>query len=149
MLYARKDFAKLCGVESRELSVYIKRGKVILTRGKVDPAIAENAEFIESRKGKDGTLSIEIKEKKFSAADLKNLERLEEHKQLNTDLKKLEIEELSEKISLLKIKKQTQEGFMIPTSLAKDLMAQHFRSITISFQQGADILILERSKKKN
>lgn len=149
-IHQRKDFAKLCGIAPRELSIYIKRGKVILSGKKVDDSIAENAEFLESRK--NGVYKIEIKEKKFTPAELKRQEKKQErndkHLELNTRQKELDIEKSEEEIMLLKIKKEKQEGIVIPTSFVRDLFALHFKSITVSFQQGADNLILEISKKK-
>lgn len=139
----------MCDIKPRELSVYIKRGKVILTPDKkVDDEVSENAEFLASRREASGHLNITIKEKKFTPEDLKKLERTKLHQDLNTRQKELETEELQEKIELLKIKKQMQTGYLIPVDLVKSLFQEHNRNITISFQQGAENLIIEISKKK-
>lgn len=148
-IHSRKDFASLCGLKPRELSVYISRGKVLMGPGnKVDDGIPENAEFLNKRLGKDGSMKIEVKKKEFTQDDEEKLQRIEEYSKLNTQKRKLENAQLDEGIQLLRIKKEKMEGFLIPTPLVKMLFEQHFRSITISFQQGAENLIVEISKKK-
>lgn len=153
-IHARKDFARLCGMEPRQLSVHIKREQVILTKeNKVDDQVAENAEFFESRKKNSGDIQIEVVPRKFSKNELKDaelkLKRTEIHNDLNTTKKKLENQELEEKIQLYKIRKETLEGYVIPVDLVKEVFRQHFRKITVHFHQGAENLILEISKKKS
>ncbi len=149
MLHKRKDFAALCGIKPRELSVYISRGNVTVSKGNlIDDELPDNADFLVKKQEKGGAIDIEVVPKKFTAAQEKRIERLEKISELNTQKRELESDELRERISLLRIKKEKQEGFLIPTALVKELFGQQFRSITIAFQQGAEQLIVEISKKK-
>jgi len=153
MLIPRKEFAAKCGIKPRELSVYISRGNVLCSKdGKfVDDELPENLEFMAKKKDRDGALDIVIKpkgKKEPTEAQKNRSERLSRISEANYKKRQLETEELEEKITLLRIKKEKQHGFLIPTALVKELFSQQYRSIVITFQQGAEQLILEISKKK-
>jgi len=160
MIHSNKEFAAICGLKTKDLSNYIKRGKVVSINKKIDDQLPENAEFLEKYQAKAGAVHIDVKEKKFTKAEQSKAQeyinkqeakakRVEEYSVLNQKKRQLETEQLTESIQLLKLKKEKQEGYLIPTSLVRDLFTQHFRSVTISFQQGAENLIVEISKKKS
>lgn len=53
MLIPRLDFAKHCGIESRQLSIYIKRNKVLISENDmIDISNETNNAFYEKRKHK-------------------------------------------------------------------------------------------------
>lgn len=150
----KKEFAKQCGLTTRELSVYISREKVILTRNKIDDTLPENVEFMESKKGKGLVKKLDIilkppmtkEEQKVIEARLKEQDK---RSKLNTNIKERDLEKVNEEIELLKIKRLKLEGLVIPLEPIRNLMSQEFKQFVISFQQGADILIMEISKKKS
>lgn len=66
MLIPRLDFAKHCGIESRQLSIYIKRNKVLVSDGDmIDISNDTNNAFYEKRKHKSslpkGLPTVELK----------------------------------------------------------------------------------------
>lgn len=149
-LHTKKEFAELLGWNTRALAVYIKMGKVILTGDKIDDAIVENVEFIRNRQVKNGegkrkAFNVKVIERKQSPEEKAQLEK---RRNLDTSLKELEVQKSAEQIALLQLKKEKLHGLVIPVDLVKMLFDQHFKSVTISFQQGADNIIVEISKKK-
>lgn len=150
-IHPRKVFAKMCGLQPRELSVYASRGQVIIVKKQVDDMNPINAEFrdkhVNNTEGKK--IRIAIKEGPLTEDDKRKLKGVEEYSTLNKEKKQLETEVLRENIHLLRMKKEKMEGILIPTDLVKKIFEQHFRSVVISFQRGAENIIIEFSKKKS
>jgi len=151
-LHKRKDFERIAGINSAFLTTYIKRGKIIVNEdGYIDDSVRENAEFLYSRIGesteKRAVITEPVKKTQSSQVVLKADYRSKFD--LETSKKALDIEKTSEEIEILKIKKQKLQGEVIPTELVKVIFKQHSASITTSFKNGIENLILELSKSKN
>lgn len=154
-VHSRKDFAVMCGLEPRELSVYAKRKKVLIVKKMVDDQNPINAEFLKKRiLHNDGQkVEVVIKEKlkkgEIDKEDEETLESVQDYTKLSAEKRKLETDHLRENIHLLRLKKEKMEGILVPTELVRKIFEQHFRSVTISFQRGAENIIIEFSKKKS
>jgi hypothetical protein len=152
MIRTKKEFAAMLEppMSTRQLAVHINRGEVIMTGDKIDDTIVENVEFISRRKDKkNGTGHKKFDVKVESVKQSKEEKaQLQERRKLDTTIKELEVDRLKETNELLKLKKQKIHGTVIPVDLVKMLFDQHFKSVTISFQQGVDNIIVEISKKK-
>lgn len=158
----KKEFAKKCGITTRELAVYIKREHVILTKGKIDATLPENNEFMQKKidKGESKEIKIIVKkspetkeekeefDRKVNEADKRSIEN-DKRSKINSRIKELEIEKTEEEIEILRAKREKLEAFLIPIDIVKQIFAQHSKSITVSFQQGGENLLIEISKKKS
>jgi hypothetical protein len=151
-LHKRKDFERIAGINSAFLTTYIKRGKIIVNEdGYIDDSVRENAEFLYSRIGESTEKHAVITEpvKKTQASQVVLKADYRSKFDLETSKKALDIEKTAEEIEILKIKKQKLQGEVIPTELVKVIFKQHSASITTSFKNGIENLILELSKSKN
>jgi hypothetical protein len=71
------------------------------------------------------------------------------YRTLEAQKKALDIEKIQEEIEILKVKKQKLHGELIPTDLVNVVFAQHFKSVTASFQNGIENLLTELAKKRD
>jgi hypothetical protein len=152
-IVSKKDFCKVCGITSSELSVYISRGKVIPTGKNIDLSIAENSDFLEMKKERSEVKNIEVIINKpvgsDSEAAIERSKVLDAIRKQNSEKKNAEMEKMSEETDLIRLKKQKIMGVLIPTELVKSLFAQHNKSVVVTFQQDGEEIILEISKKKS
>lgn len=164
--HTKKQFCALCEIKTRELSVYVKRGKVILSGDLVDDTIEINQQFIYSRSKKSGSKtpdpvvadpknpgltvihSVENKKQILKPTTPEDLEKKLNWQQLDLEKKKLDIEKTTEEIEILKVKKDKLHGAVIPTEVVKMLFAQQFKSVTAAFHLGADNYLMELAKLK-
>jgi hypothetical protein len=161
-LHKRTEFASLCGLSPGNISNYIKRGKIILSGDYIDDTIPENKTFLDKRKGTIVKLEIEREEdeeneipnvqrpnkKTPPAPNVSNTDEVATYLSLDRIKKALDIEKITEEIQLLKIKKEKLHGEVLPTQLIKTVFIQHSASITTSFKDGIENLLLEISKTK-
>lgn len=154
---SRKLFAEICGVKPNYLNNYIGRKKVHVGNDNlIDDSLPMNAEFKSNRVRKKE----EPKKEKFEPLPL-TAEELKLKKQqseieaqaatkkynLEQQLKELAIEKAEQEVELNKIKIAKAQGEVIPTDLVKVVFAQHSKSITVSFHQGADNFISQIAKR--
>lgn len=169
-LYSKKDFAELCFTTTSDLSNYIRRGKVVLSEGElIDSSDVINAAFIVKRsqhQTKKTAKSVSLPEVK--PAEEKNNDRsakqkiapqvafefppevkstVHENFQTEAAIKKLTMEKTGNEIELQKLKIQKQQGEVVPTSLVKNLIAQHSKSITIAFRNGVENFLSDIAKR--
>lgn len=150
-LYTRKEFYEKCGIQKAHLNVYIQRGKVILSsEGLIDDTIEKNRIFYERQLIKLQVNGIPVKktvtEEKPEAEKRTDNFNSKIVFELEQKLKQAELEkkEVDTRIALLKEEKL--RGIVIPTDIVTMLFAQHFKSMSVEFNQGADNLITEFSK---
>ncbi len=159
------EFAEKCGIETKTLSVYIKRGKVILTTDKlIDPDHALNVQFYKHqltlggpdrlKKPVEGDVAADIpvpdKPEKKAKAPKKESEgpdKFDLRFDLDTTKKQAEIKKIELETQIQEQKQRKMLGQLIPTDIVRSLFAQHFKDVTISFKQAADIFLTEVSKK--
>ena len=165
--HTKKEFAVLCGVELKDLYIYIKRGNVVCEGEYVNDTNEKNVLFLEKRKskGKDGKIGKEkplkvlpvvedggiieaiIKasspEKVESKRSELSLVQLEKEKKL-ADLSKVEADTVYRQLQIDKL-----TGISIPTELVKSVISSLSKSFVASFKDGADGFLIEVSKRKN
>jgi hypothetical protein len=177
--YLRSQFAELCGVSKAEVSMNIKRGKIILSGDYVDDSIRSNAEFIEKWQIKRGLKIVSAKEPEPVAvlkptsepipeavpAPLPNrIPKIEPPKprpapkspniqppnefmyagnQLDAQIKSVELERKLEDLEIAKLKRQKMAGESMPTDLVKNTISVYSRSVSRSFNNAADNLLVE------
>lgn len=166
-LYKQGEFAQKCGIEQAYLTMYRKRGKVVLTDdGMVDEGNATNALFMqkcltrppkEPKVKSEGTIKstdgkqvkdkkaskARITEKKSTSADTKADERFD----LETTKKKIEIEKLQREATLAEMEHEKRIGKLLPTAPVQNLFIQIIKSYTISFKQAADKILMDFAKR--
>lgn len=156
-IFSKTEFAETCGMVSNALSVYIKRGKVIVNEdGKIDTKEDRNMAFYEKKRSK-GSLPKEkpqivakepTQEKKFTykepetgeestinAGDIPSFvesERLLKH--LDTKKREREVEKLD-----LEIEKK--RGEVIPSELIKPVFLQHNQHLLMSMKNADDEML--------
>lgn len=138
--YNKREFAELCGIETRHLAVYINRKKVIvLESGVIDDTDPVNKVFIEKHSGKKKTKAKPAKQQeKPEKNDLYNLEKQQ---------KALSIEAKRREIALTEARLQRLHGQLMPTEVVYLLFAQHFKEVNAQFKQGIDGILSEFAKK--
>lgn len=158
-LHTKKDFATLCGLKTKDLSVYIKRKKVIVEGDFIDDKNNFNADFLlkfSSREKKIVEIVtepvkivlpvVEITEKN-EKKPAKSRDKLSAY-ELEREQKIWEIEkkEVDTRIALLKEAKMM--GDSIPVDLVKGVVSQLSKAMISSFKDGADNFLIEISKRK-
>jgi hypothetical protein len=177
--YLRSQFAELCGLSKAEVSMNIKRGKIILSGDYVDDSIRSNAEFIEKWQIKRGLKIVSAKEPEPVAvlkptsepipeavpAPLPNkIPKIEPPKprpapkspniqppnefmyagnQIDAQIKSVELERKLEDLEIAKLKRQKMAGESMPTDLVKNTISVYSRSVSRSFNNAADNLLVE------
>lgn len=165
-LYSKKDFADLCYTTTSDLSNYIRRKNVVVTDDNpelIDSSNATNAAFMVKRQTLQTKKTITgkgILDKKPSIAEGKGKVvqtafeyppemkvTVMENFQTEATLKKSTLEKTSNEIKLQQLKIQKLQGDVIPTQLVKNLIAQHSKSITVAFRNGAENFLIDIAKK--
>lgn len=157
-LYNKKEFSILCGIETKNLSVYISRKKVVLNENDlIDDKNQINAAFIIKASAKIENKSVEpvVYEAKVIRNTTKNTEEQEEDNEnlsiAALDRKKLELDIEKKQADLEKVvlSNSRAKGEVIPFGLIKPLITQNNQSLTTEFKNAADGIILEIAKKKD
>lgn len=164
-LYKQAEFAQKCGIEQAYLTMYRKRGKVVVTDdGMVDDAQAINILFFEKclkRTPKEPKAEVVLKttgnqepkkDKKPSKAQItekksKANEKADERFDLDTEKRRMEIEKLQRESRLADIQHEKMIGKMLPTEPIKSLFIQIIKSYTVSFTQAANKILQEFAKR--
>lgn len=170
--YTKKEFALLCGIKTKTLSVYIGRDQVLVGDDeKIDAALEINKYFVEQRqvynsKNKTTTETTPKPETETattlddrSANQQKEVQAKfkfpTEHApspsrnfQLDEQIKTQSLEKEKISSALLKAKLDKISGDTIPTELVKNLFMHHSKSITVAFQHGAENLLSKIAKLK-
>lgn len=162
-LYKRAEFEKLCGITTSNFKTYLDRGKIVMdSNGMVDDTVEQNRFFLQKRRERLEN-SVEIKEKQAETPAKKPVKKAKSEPTsddpesyskksdmyiLETDQKKLQIQKTTEEIELLRIRREKLNGQLIPTDLVKPLFTQLSKSITSSFHEGADAILVIIAKKK-
>jgi len=171
-LLTKTEFAEKCGVSLAYISVNKSRNKIILdAQGYIDELNSTNQLFLQKclSRPKSASKAIENAEKgdksEFTPSSTgvhqpKNLENDEFSRQnttvtdralkkmdLDAEKKQKEIERLDQEMRLARLQEEKFLGKLIPTDLVKNLFAQHFKSVTLTFKQAADLIAIEFGKK--
>ncbi len=162
MILTRQEFADKYDVNVRSLSVYVKRHKLIerADGGGIDTDDPINALFISKHKARPkregepvaiaDTPASEVKKqpgKKGENKSKKDEEQSRNRFDIETKKKQMEISRIESAIAIEELKMRKLKGQMIPTDMVRQLFQRHFKSVTNSFKNGVDKLIVEFSKR--
>lgn len=154
-LLPKKEFAEKCGIQTKVLSVYIKRGKVVVTdSGMIDDTNLVNQQFIKNqeliprkktRVSENAPVVLDEKPQKAQKRENKNDndKKLDERFDLDTEKKRMEIEKLQRESRVAEAQHQKLMGKMLPTDPVKTLFIQTIKAYTVSFRQAAEKIIME------
>lgn len=160
-LYNKKEFSKLCGIETKNLSVYITRKKVFVeqndlidTTNQINAAFILKAQAKTVNKGSETPEESVVYEAKVIKTPTKSTQNNEESDDVLSiaalDRKKLELDVEKKQADLEKVllSNARAKGEVIPFQLIKPLITQNNQSLTTEFKNAADELILAFAKKK-
>lgn len=131
---SKKEFAAKCDIPTNSLSVYIKRGKVILNADdEIDDTDPRNDTFLKKQLVKASHKSVtevEIKEPVITKNTAKSeVESNNEVAKLDLQKTSIQVEKLQQEVRLLKIKAEKLNGIVVPTELVVPIFLQHNQSI--------------------
>lgn len=159
---SKKDFAAKCGKETKWLSNYISRKNVItLSDGAIDTEDPRNKSFLAKWSSISGNeVSAETpsetskpmppKQNKNQSREDQEDEEEDPENWSNLDVrkKKADIKKKEAEIESVLIKNKVLKGQLLPYELMKPLIRQNNHSITTSFKNTIDEIILNMAKKK-
>jgi hypothetical protein len=157
-LMSKKEFAGKCGMKTKQLAVYIKRGKVLVDDEEmIDDNNLQNVDFYKHHSSKpkrtteiksEGVAKPKTKPVKASKKEQREQsEKTETLYDLEKEKKSLDIETNRKRNELLSMELAKKSGKLIPTSDVKALFAQHSKSITVSFGQFIEGFLSEIGKR--
>jgi hypothetical protein len=161
-LHTKKDFAKLCGLKTGNLTVYISRGQVSEKDGYVDDSLEINRVFFD-RRTKSKLPKPESKpepEKRLMAIRPDPSESDSEDDEddqydgefdgntvpgLYKKKLKVDIEKKEREISLLKLRESKIKGEVAPVDLYKSLFKSHNQSVLTSMKECVEEILIDIS----
>jgi hypothetical protein len=148
---SRKEFLKICGCTTAILSSNIGRGKVVLEKDKrIDTSLPMNNDFMNKYIDKNKSSENPTVQKKKAVRTSPNSipepegRSADEVSKYNLERqgKELEIQIKEQKVIENELKIAKLQGDVIPTELVNVVFAQHFKSVTTAFHQGADNFLM-------
>ncbi len=174
-LFKQAEFARICGVEQAYLTMYRKRGKLVVREdGLIDDQNPTNAFFIkklESKPKKEPKIKDEVvketevhvehvadepikaeatKSKKPRNSPIpsgKHPDKAGERFDLDTEKKRLEIEKLQRLARQDEINHQKEMGKLIPIDPIRNVIMQTIKAYTMSYTQAAEKIVTEFGKR--
>lgn len=161
-LLTKKEFAAKCGMETKKLSVYISRSKVIINENQmIDDQNPANIQFIEHshtmgqrvapekqpKERKPSSRKTTVKEKVDRKVDQDKLEKYNKKFDLDSQKREVEIEKIQTDIEIQKIKRLRHAGKLVPTDMVKAVIAKYFKNVTIEYKQSVDTIVTIFAKK--
>jgi hypothetical protein len=165
-LLTRKQFAEQCFINTRALSVFIQRKKVVLSNDLIDTEVDDNRYFLEKKRefkrNKDIKSGV-ITEETFNERVIDQTKQevqpqfefphesaapISENFKLDSKIKQASLEKTALDIQILQAKRDKITGESVPTTLVKTLITHHAKSIIIAFQNGIDNILVTISKRK-
>jgi len=144
MKHSKKKFASLCGIETKNLSVYIGRKKVIVENDLIDDSDPANRLFIEKCKLRVPKIkTVPAKGKSRSVKESKNSLLMSAEAKAELDLLKRQNE-----IDLQKLEIQKKRGELVPVEGIASLLIVHSESIKVAYMDGSENLLNRISQKK-
>jgi hypothetical protein len=156
-LHSKKDFCKLCGIESKHISTLIKRNNIIETKdGYFDDADPVNNSFILKKQDKK---QLNGKSEEAPAVELNNGVQKEsgggkKGKQvggtlydLDVEKKGLEIEKLKVDTRLQELKEDKIKGEVVPIVIVKQIVNALTQSVLTSQKDFIEDMLINVSKE--
>ena len=141
-LLTKKQFGAITGVQTKALSVFISRGKVIVEKNLIDTENSINIAFMNKHKVIIGENFEQIPREETwidPATKVTNPpglfdESIPQYHISEQKLKYLDTLKREKEISLLKIKEEKINGTVIPSELIKPVFLQHNQSVITEFK---------------
>lgn len=132
--FSKKEFAGLCGIETKNLSVYVTRGKVIVdSDGTIDGSNEHNKTFLMKQSSKKRPVPEETTKKEKEVVTqpklISEMEETAEYSGLEIKKTAAQVEKLQQEVRLLKIKEEKLQGVVVPSDLILPVFLQHNQSI--------------------
>lgn len=161
-LHSKKDFASLCGegFTTRDLAVYIRRGKVLMSGDFIDDQHPVNKEFLSNRQSKtppkyEPPLPVLRSIRPDTGdQDSEDYDYQEDDEpgaggesgySLNNKKTQKQIEKLEVDTRLQELKEQKMRGELIPVDLVQSLFRAHTQSILTTQKDGIEELLINLS----
>lgn len=165
-LHTKKDFAKMCGLTTGNLSVYEKRKKVIYSGDYIDDNIDLNKSFLESRKTKL-EVSEPVEEKTLPAENVKKVKKGDAKPELSApdvpktapntrtteflrhenEKRSLQNERLKEEIDLIRMKKSKIGADTLPVGVIKAFIVIQAESAKVSWENATKEWLVRLTSK--
>jgi len=126
-----RKFAEICGIQSKQIYVYIGRGKILQRQDKrIDKTEPINEEFI-------------LKHRKHGAKPIieGNNPKSEKTYYSENELRRLKGEKLEEDIKLAKFRNEKIEGRLIPTDIIQRAIQEVIQRYKMTFVQQSEQLL--------
>lgn len=160
-LYTKKEFADRCGVETKNLSVYIKRGKVVVQPdGMINDSVSQNRLFIQKNQGQQTEKQIvnELKKKqqfaeamedapideqlKVAAAKASAGERPPMDLVDSTEwLRYWDAQKREKENEKLELDNQKKRGETVPSEVVQNLIYRHNQNVMTQFKNSAEEIV--------
>lgn len=146
-LYSRKEFLELCGHEydnsaRSKISMWIKRGSIIETNGKIDDSIPKNRDWVikqkDSRAAKD---SPDTQDPEIETNGQLPLEGMLAGS-IDRRLKLHQIEKLKVDTRIQELKEEKIRGEVVPVDIIKNLFRTHTQSIITSQKDSIEEMLI-------
>lgn len=147
--HTKKEFSDLCGIETKALSVYISRGKVVVDGDQIDDKHQINAAFLakmQSKIKKEKPVAPEKPQKEKPDPD--NPDYSDTLTQIAKEKGKLELLQRQNLIDLQRMEITKKRGELVPVSAVKSLIVLQSESTKTAYLQACDNLLIIISQKK-
>lgn len=160
-LLSKREFADKCGILTKNLSNYIKRGKVIVIDDRIDDTDLVNAQFCEHSRKKhpDGPAVMKVEAeitpggevmstpKPKAKAKPKSNSKSDDRFDIDTRLAGMKVRKLEQETRLMQLNEERKIGQMLPTQPTSGVMAILIKEQALQFKQETDKLLTEWSKR--
>lgn len=156
-LLTMAEFCNICGIESKHITTYASRKKIVLSGDYVDDANQVNQLFISKRqiqlaKKSDNPAPVKGKTtsaKKTGAIDKKDdVEEVSGLVMLEKVKRDLDIVKKQNEIKLQEMEIKKRNGELVPTEAVKSLIIAHSESLKNSYYEAGENLIIDMSAVK-
>lgn len=147
--HSKKDFAELAGVKTKDLSVYIKRGKVTLQGELIDDKDQINQAFLLKREVNSAVksekkVSVKPDKRQTPIPDKREKTEAEEMFSLKS---RLDMEKRQNEIDLQKLAIAKIRGEVVPVPAVKEIIFKHSESIKTAYIEASDNLLVIISQR--
>lgn len=154
-LLSKTEFARICGMESNGLAVYVRREQVNLTPDKmVDTNDPVNIRFLEHRQAKGkarkdliGGLATAITVQKTEQDVKDDMDGIPEYQDSERRLKYFDAQKREREVSKLEIDIAKKRGELLPIELIPPVLKQHNQNILTSMRNEIEEFLRNTAKK--
>lgn len=145
------EFCNICGIESKHITTYASRKKIVLSGDYVDDANQVNQLFISKRQiqlAKKSANPAAVKEKTGAIDKKDDVEEVSGLVMLEKVKRDLDIVKKQNEIKLQEMEIKKRNGELVPTEAVKSLIIAHSESLKNSYYEAGENLIIDMSAVK-